>query len=150
MEYKPLIKFCNISIAVYKFHWAFGRARALFARCSRRAASASTAGMEIRFFWRFLRALLHDRTARHTNRRPHWFCTSVYSNNFDYLWHFWRKQTGDILYSVARNFDCSDILVSVGMRSPITENWIYINKVCSSESRCNFLWPLYRVSVFKC
>lgn len=45
-----------------------GRARALCARCSRRAASSSTAGMEIRFFWRFLRALLrHDRTARHMN-----------------------------------------------------------------------------------
>lgn len=44
------------------------RARALCARCVRRAASASTADMEIRFF---LRALFHNRNARHMNHRQH-------------------------------------------------------------------------------
>lgn len=62
------------------------RARALCARCSRRAASASTAGMEIRFFWRFLRALLrHDRTARHLNAQHPILHVSICSNNFEWF-----------------------------------------------------------------
>lgn len=58
---------------------------------SRRASLASTAGREIRFFWRFLRALLrHDRIARHTES-PHYtrrFCTVIISVA---LHHFERK-----------------------------------------------------------